>query len=366
MVEEKKEKTQKLGDRLEGANINSEKKRQVGDRLEDVRLDGEDVHEREENKRRISTWKIFWTALKNSGILDKAQAFFIALSSTLLAASGLAFIISKIRPELTNEIFITYSLVFGIFGLVAFSLLVLFEVGYFVIRSSIEREKQNTMSRFSDEENKIRRQIEEEKNEEKKQELEQQALELRQEYESLMSENLRRKDGTFVEDWREALLVARKRLQDEEQRLLARNVANLRNGIIMAFLGILLPALYLYYALFGNVVQGSNSIVGLTAYLPVFSVVLISEIVAIFFLNLYASNERRLERNKSDLTNIELRLTAGLMLYDKTNKDNFAILADNLSKEDSKFVLGKNESSGGDGTNKLLETLLKITPTGGG
>ncbi len=317
-------------------------------------------------KRRMSTWKIFWTVLKNLGILDKAQGFLIAVSVALIAASTLGLIASRINPELINETLIRSLFIFGAFGLGAVLISFFVEIGYFVIRSSIERERQNTMSRFSDEENKIRRQIEEEKNEEKKQELEQQALELRQEYESLMSENLRRKDGTFVKDWREALLVARKRLQDEEQRLLARNVANLRNGIIMAFLGILLPALYLYYALFGNVVQGSNSIVGLTAYLPVFSVVLISEIVAIFFLNLYASNERRLERNKSDLTNIELRLTAGLMLYEKANKDNFAILADNLSKEDSKFVLGKNESSGGDGTNKLLETLLKITPTGGG
>ncbi len=317
-------------------------------------------------KRRMSTWKIFWTVLKNLGILDKAQGFLIVVSVALIAASTLGLIASRINPELINETLIRSLFIFGVFGLGAVLISFFVEIGYFVIRSSIERERQNTMSRFSDEENKIRRQIEEEKNEEKKQELEQQALELRQEYESLMSENLRRKDGTFVKDWREALLVARKRLQDEEQRLLARNVANLRNGIIMAFLGILLPALYLYYALFGNVVQGSNSIVGLTAYLPVFSVVLISEIVAIFFLNLYASNERRLERNKSDLTNIELRLTAGLMLYEKANKDNFAILADNLSKEDSKFVLGKNESSGGDGTNKLLETLLKITPTGGG
>ena len=317
-------------------------------------------------KRRMSAWKNFWTALKKSGIWDKALVLLTFVSSVLIVVGGLAFIVSKVNPELINENLIRYSFLFGLFGLLAFFISFFVEVGYFVIRSSIEKERQNTMSRFSDEENKIRRQIEEEKNEEKKQELEQQALELRQEYESLMSENLRRKDGTFVEDWREALLVARKRLQDEEQRLLARNVANLRNGIIMAFLGILLPALYLYYALFGNVVQGSNSIVGLTAYLPVFSVVLISEIVAIFFLNLYASNERRLERNKSDLTNIELRLTAGLMLYEKANKDNFAILADNLSKEDSKFVLGKNESSGGDGTNKLLETLLKITPTGGG
>lgn len=317
-------------------------------------------------KRRMSTWKIFWTVLKNSGILDKAQGFLIVVSVALIAASALGLIASRINPELINETLIRSLFIFGVFGLGAVLISFFVEIGYFVIRSSIEREKQNTMSRFSDEENKIRRQIEEEKNEEKKQELEQQALELRQEYESLMSENLRRKDGTFVEDWREALLVARKRLQDEEQRLLARNVANLRNGIIMAFLGILLPALYLYYALFGNVVQGSNSIIGLTAYLPVFSVVLISEIVAIFFLNLYASNERRLERNKSDLTNIELRLTAGLMLYEKVNKDNFAILADNLSKEDSKFVLGKNESSGGGGTNKLLETLLKLTPTGGG
>ena len=234
---------------------------------------------------------------------------------------------------------------------------------FFDIRSFSEKTKQEITSQYSVEEKELRLKIGAEKDQAAKKKLRQQALDLRQKYELLLIENLQTKDGAIVKDWRESLLAARKRLLKEEQRLVARNRANLRNGVFMAFIGVALPA---YYIIFTNRAGESDSgWLFISNYLPNLSVVLGLEIIAIFFLSLYASNERRLERNKSDLTNIELRLTAGLMLYEKVNKDNFAILADNLSKEDSKFVLGKNESFGGGGTNKLLETLLKITPTGG-
>ena len=171
----------------------------------------------------------------------------------------------------------------------------------------------------------LSRKIEEEKDLDTKAHLKGQLQDLRQEYEALMSENLRRNDGIFVKDWREVLLVARKRLVNEEQRLLARNRANLTIGIIMAFFGVAVPVSYI---LVGGKVGASDGIwLFIINYLPALSAILIIEIVAIFFLSLYCSNERRLERNKSDLTNIELRLTSGLMLYEKANKDNFAILA---------------------------------------
>ncbi len=108
--------------------------------------------------------------------------------------------------------------------------------------------------------------------------------------------------------------------------------------------------------------EGYSFVDFLIKYWSRVGIVITIGVFAGFFLRLYALTERVIERNKSDLTNIELRLTAGLMLYEKVNKDNFAILADNISKEDSKFVLGKNESSGGVGTNKITELLSKLTP----
>ncbi len=232
------------------------------------------------------------------------------------------------------------------------------------IRSSNEEISQDLLFMFNHDERELRLKIIKETNKERKKYLTRQAIELEHLHESILSENLRRRDGTFVTDWREVLLVARKRLFNEYLRLLARNRANLFIGIIMALAGILIPAFYILSG--GKLNEGNGFGAFFVSYWPYFTIVATIEIVAIFFLNLYASNERKIERNKSDLTNIELRLTAGLMLYEKVNKDNFAILADNLSKEDSKFILGKNETTGGVSANKLLETLLKIAPKGGG
>ena len=248
----------------------------------------------------------------------------------------------------------------AIFVIMAIVIIILFVFG---IASNNEKEKTEAVSRFSDEEKALRQKIEAEKDKEKKKALKQQALELRQEYDSLMSENLRRIDGEFVTDWRESLLVTRRRLIDEEQRLLARNRANLSFGILMALVGVALPASYI--VIVGELKPSDSFGTFVANYWPFFTIAVIIEIIAIFFLGLYSSNERRLERNKNDLTNIELRLTAGLMLYNKTNGAKFAVLSDTLSKEESNVVLGKNESSGGISTDKVMGLLSKLILKGG-
>ena len=221
----------------------------------------------------------------------------------------------------------------------------------FEVISPYERIKQDVSYQFNMKYKKILDQIAKEKDPKKKKELEQQAFALRQEYESRISENLQKNDGTFSTDWREALLVTRKRLTYEEQRLLARNIANLRIGIVMASVGIIIPV---YYILSGRAVDASENVGTFVAsYWPFFTIVIIIEIVAIFFLRLYSLNERRLEKNKNEMTNIELRLTSGLMLCDKTDKKNLKSLADDLAKEERNFVLGKNESSAITDSDKL-------------
>ncbi len=256
-----------------------------------------------------------------------------------------------------NIISIVAFLSLGILGgiLIGSMALYLFEV-----ISPHERIKQDVSYQFNMKYKEILDQIAKEKDPKKKKELERQAFALRQEYESRISENLQKNDGTFSTDWREVLLVTRKRLTYEEQRLLARNIANLRIGIVMASVGIIIPV---YYILSGRAVDASENVGTFVAsYWPFFTIVIIIEIVAIFFLRLYSLNESRLEKNKNEITNIELRLTAGLMLSEKTNKDKFAELADTLSKEERNFILGKNESSAVLDTEKLIEIASKFTP----
>ncbi len=231
-------------------------------------------------------------------------------------------------------------------GIIYFSIRKLFD-----FRSFSEKTKQETTSQYFVEEKELRRLIEAERDEAEKKLLRQQAFNLRQEYESLFIENLQTKDGEIIKDWREVLLSARKRLLREEQRLLARNNANLRNGIFMALAGVAMPT---YYILSGMAIEvGGNWDVFIVSYWPFFTMGVIIEIIAIFYLRLYALTERRLERNKNELTNIELRLTAGLMLHDKTDENKFNSIADIFAKEERNFVLKKNETSAITDSDKL-------------
>ncbi len=230
------------------------------------------------------------------------------------------------------------------------------------IISPSEKTKKDMASQLMAEQGNLRLQIVAEHDEDKRNVLVEQLKDLRYRQEALLNENLRREDGSFVTDWREPLLVARKRLIDEDGRLLVRNRANLLIGIIMALSGVVMPA---YYILSSNGFGGFNGFSAFfTVYWPYFTIVATIEFIAIFFLSLYSSNERRLERNKSDLTNIELRLASGLMLYDEKNTRNFAILAKIIAQEERNVVLGKNESSSGISTDKLMGILSKIIGTG--
>ncbi len=253
----------------------------------------------------------------------------------------------------------------NILGITAifFGALVLFVSILRTVRSTSEKAEQEIASRFSIEEKDLRRQIEAERDAAKKETLEWEISALRQKYESLLSENLQRSDGTFVKDWREVLLVARKRLSLEQQRLRRRNAVNLTFGVVGLLAGL---SVLIYFRTFTLGLEKDYSFVDfLIAYWSRVGTVITLGVFSGFFLRLYSLTERVIERNKSDLTNIELRLTAGLMLYEEKNKEKFAILADNISKEDSKFILGKDESTGGVSTNKLLETIFKTASKGG-
>ncbi len=164
-------------------------------------------------------------------------------------------------------------------------------------------------------------------------------------------------------NWGRILMESRIRLQKEEKRLVARNVANLAYGISAAVIG---AGFFMGAAVF-SFYNGTLQAIAWDAiplyYLLCVPITIISEVVAIFFLRLYSVSEQRIERNKNEITNIELRLTSGLMLYEQTNEDNLAILANTLSKEERNFVLGKNESSAGISADKLIEIITKAGAT---
>ncbi len=160
------------------------------------------------------------------------------------------------------------------------------------------------------------------------------------------------------EDWRDVLWGAYKRLRNEEKNMQSRNVNNLITGVGSALLGF--SWLLILIFLFNDAEYGDGVLDFLANYWARFSVVLILGLCAAFFLRLYTQTIRRIDKNRNEITNIELRLVSGLMLYDKTNSANFSALAKIIAQEERNFVLGKNESSGGIDPSKLLE-IIKAT-----
>lgn len=165
---------------------------------------------------------------------------------------------------------------------------------------------------------------------------------------------------TKSEDWRDVLWGAHKRLRDEEKNMQSRNINNLITGVGSALLGF--SWLLILIFLFNDAEYGDGVLDFLANYWARFSVVLILGLCATFFLRLYTKTIRRIDRNRNEITNIELRLASGSMLCDKEDRGKLKSLANELSKEERNFVLDKNESSAILDTEKLIGILSKFTP----
>ncbi len=162
------------------------------------------------------------------------------------------------------------------------------------------------------------------------------------------------------ENWSDTLQYAHKRLLNEEKYMERLNIANLTSGIIIAGLGVLWFLFFVFPL--DRVVDFDSFLNFVATYWPRFGIVIIVGILAVFFLRLYTKTIRRIDRNKNEITNIELRLTSGLMLCDEKDRGRLKSLANELSKEERNFVLDKNESSAILDTDKLIEIASKFTP----
>ena len=166
--------------------------------------------------------------------------------------------------------------------------------------------------------------------------------------------------------WGITLIASHDRLLEEEYRLRRRNRFNLLFGIAVAFMGasfFIGAGIVSYY---DKTLQNLSFSNFPFYYLLCIPITIITEVVAIFFLRLFALTEQTIERNKNEMTNIELRLTASQLLEDK---DKFGSLADTLSKEERNFILRKNETSATPetlDTEKLLEIISKLALKAGG
>ncbi len=328
MVEEKKAKKK--------SKVVVEEKKQTDDRSE-----GANVAE----KKKESIWKLLVTTVT---LLIALLLF----ASIFIPSIIPKFILDVIPVFLLDSILIRFIIMyFFLFislatsgGLNHLFIIARMVSTLFEITSFSEKIKQEITSGISVEKGKLRRQIEVETDYEVRKEL-------RQEYESLLIENLQTKEGEVVKDWREVLLSSRRRLLNEEERLLARNRANLRIGIVSVLSGITLLIIFLFMN--NEARANSNFIDFLTIYWARIGIVITIGVFAGFFLRLYSLTERAIANNKNEITNIELRLTSGLLLHKKTSAKKFDSLADDLAKEERNFVLKKNETSAITDSDKL-------------
>ena len=268
---------------------------------------------------------------------------FITTVCTWVSYRSLLFITGSSVPFTTLKVEVITFLPIFIGITISFVLLFI----YMRVSGEDEQTKQQVMSKFCVHELEFRianlKDLDKRDNAELWARLDKYSLDLRRERESLTSENMQRSDGSFVKDWREVLLVARRRLVDEESRLLENSQVNREGALSMAFIGVALPVYYVFFI--NEAVVTSNLWTILVSYWPIFTVVFVFEIIAGFFLRAYIQTEHKIERKQNEITNVELRLTSGLMLSEKTNTDKFSELAETLSKDERNFVLKKNETS---------------------
>lgn len=166
-------------------------------------------------------------------------------------------------------------------------------------------------------------------------------------------------------DWQTILGASRMRLKNETRRLSTRSTLNLMAGVF--FSGVSIAALF-YLVLqkidIASSTSGASEIFRI--YVPRFSVVLLVQLLATFFLRMYVRNEQDILKNKNELTNIELRMAAISLL--RTKGSGVSKIQLELIKEERNFVLKKNEKSMLEDKDEvvmkaieMLQSLTKVT-----
>lgn len=206
---------------------------------------------------------------------------------------------------------------------------------------------------------KIRRKLEREKNEETATLLRDKELELQEKLSASYKDNLCDREGNISTDWREALLMSRRRLFEESRRLAARSSSNLTTGIIISSL-VVLFLITLIFVVKPNITR-EEPYSFWVFYGPRFTLVVVLQLLAGFFLRLFVRNERDIQKNKNEITNLELRLAAGMMVG--SNKTKLAELAGYLIKEERNFVITKKEKSALPESNEIFKQALELAKT---
>ena len=241
----------------------------------------------------------------------------------------------------------------------AFVALITLSISYRAIRKSSLSDIEINSELVREDIQSLRKRIERAKDEEVSNRLREQEKVLREELDERLKNNLRDELTDNSDDWKIVLLAARKRLIEETGRLSARSRGSLNIALLLSFVMMIFLVFLIYYTL--NYGGPKDLISLLTRYGPFVTLFLLVQILAGFFLKMFAQNEADIQKNKNEITNVELRLTAGVMV--SNSKTNLAKLSDKLISEERNFVLNKKEKSSLSGGAEQVSELLKTIQT---
>ena len=306
--------------------------------------------------------------MRNRESLKRMQRLLYAMSALTGLMSLITFFLPRFVPVLSNGIYTEASGALFIFFIFLLGYTVILSLIGINVRSIAERKEQWT-SELGLKLKLLNFEIEQETDPQRKAKLVKEYEGLKLERDLLFDESPRRFGHGVDTAWGKNLVDSHNRLYDEENRLLARNVANLSYGGIASVVGVVILLIIIGFAYFNTPTANLSLATAPFYYFLCIPISVIIGILVVFFLRLYSQTEHRLEKNKNEMTNIELRLTACQLLESKTGKDKFDSLAETLSKEERNFVLKKNESSAIPETldnEKLLEIISKLALKAGG
>lgn len=155
--------------------------------------------------------------------------------------------------------------------------------------------------------------------------------------------------------WKDALINAKSVIVRENSRLAARSRGNLAVGISVAIVGVL----YLLLVVFFPSIFPSSDIDGFSDWLPRFSLFFFMQLFAVFFLRLYVGNEKRIQRNVEEITNLYLRIASGTMPLDGKGVPHS--LSEKLAIEDrSKINVSTGKRQSPDQMFFLISEVIKL------
>lgn len=115
-------------------------------------------------------------------------------------------------------------------------------------------------------------------------------------------------------DWKTPLLNAKNKILDENKRLGYRSSGNLSAGMAISAGGVIFLCVVIFFPQLMPAIDPDGGF--FTEYAPRFTLFLFVQVLAAFFLRLYVSTEKIIERNQQEVSNIYLRLSAGLAAGD--------------------------------------------------